>query len=229
MKNNTKNPSNLIEMPCLMADPEKYGFPKTVKTTLKYPHAHQLGILACITNDKETELVESNLNQGVDFKTVVNDPEVIKETLTQLDDNDNLRKRIMHFIPYQNPNCSMWKKSQFLFPEDKDFIVECVLVEEWQETRSFCFQVHNYNQSLFSIVENFITCDVESEELDALIDENDLFRYRSAQDASDAGYYVDYYDNIGQRFEYYYHDVDSILDRIVSMRIVETNTNKKKG
>lgn len=97
------------------------------------------------------------------------------------------------------------------------------------ESQFFCFQVHNYNQSLFSIVENFITCDVESEELDALLDENDLFRYRSAQDASDAGYYVDYYDNIGQRFEYYYHDVDSILDRIVSMRIVETNTNKKKG
>lgn len=203
---------------CLMDKHDDYGFPKTVKGDV-YTHTHQVGLLGIIYN-KATETIEdNNLSEDADIQAFMNDPQVIAESFTQLE-NDSLVPKIMYMVPYRTETCTFDQPSILELPEDCDVTLECILAEEYGLLRSFLFQTHTSNCSVLELLTDFLQNDIDDEDVNGLLDETSLFTKQTDPETNETRYVVDYYSATGESFKYYYTCGENILKHLVSVRII---------
>lgn len=209
---------------CMLTNREIYGFSDTLN--LKDPtKAHQIGVLGLMVNTTTGTIERNVLKNSLNATQFMNDPEVIVHPIHTIDKETNeLTEKTLYMAPYQPTNHSWNLPTVFQLPEyQKDVILEITLAEEDNLIRSFLYAISTDSCSLLDLLDFALEDDDDCE---SLIDEPLLLRYVEEDDGfEESGYYVDYYDEIGNKVPVFYHSLYDIKDHVVSVRMVRTNEN----
>ena len=215
---------------------KSYGFPEVLEYDDKTFHGTQKGVCICIKDNESGDIVTNNmpipyikdelgydkeavrlrlLNQLLEDRNVL----LIEEGIVQTVDGE-LKPRTIYYIPYYVADHSILKPT-VLYENisgacnvSYNISIEVLFVED-DLNRYATLNFQTRNVSIMDLVYNLFDQD-EPEELMSI-----GLCFKKETEDNEEGYYLDFYDEAGNRYELCFSILDRLRDSIVSMRLID--------
>ena len=206
-------------------------------------HGTQKGVCVCI-KDNETGVIINNsmptpnVKKGDEdsiekirsneLQKLLNDNRIllIENNITQMEDGE-LKSRTIYYLPYYVADHSFLKPT-VLYENisgacnvSYDISVEVLFVED-NLNRYVTFDFKTCNISVMDLVYGLF----EETEIHGELSEAG-FLYRKESEEFKEGFYLDFYDEAGNKYDLCFSRIDRFRDAIVSMRLIDIKRNIK--
>lgn len=222
---------------------KEYGFPEVMEYDNPSFHGTQKGVCVCI-KDNETGAIINNSMPVPDVKKgdedsiekirsnelqkLLNDNRIllIENNITQMEDGE-LKSRTIYYLPYYVVDHSFLKPTVLFdnvsdtYNESYDISVEVLFVED-NLNRYVTFDFKTCNVSVMDLVYGLF----EETEIHGELSEAG-FLYRKESEEFKEGFYLDFYDEAGNKYDLCFSRIDRFRDAIVSMRLIDIKRNIK--
>lgn len=219
---------------------KEYGFPVIMEYNNPSFHGTQKGVCICIKDNESGKIIENhmpipdtketcsddieevrleNLNRLLDDKEIL----LIEEGITQFEDG-KLKPRTIYYLPYYDTEHSILKPT-VLYENisgacnvSYDISVEVLFVED-NLNRYVTLGFKTRNVSVMDLVYNLFDQDYIEEELKTA---GVYFKEEETRD-EEKGFYLDFYDEAGNKYDLCFSRLDRLRDAIVSIRLIGIN------
>ena len=215
---------------------KEYGFPEIMEYDNSSFHGTQTGICICI-KDNETDMIIDNcmptpaVKEGDEdsiekirtdeLQKLLNDNRIllIEDRITQMEDG-KLKPRTIYYLPYYVVDHSFLKPT-VLYENISgacnvyyDISVEVLFVED-NLNRYVTLDFKTRNVSVMDLVYNlFDQAGIEEELKTAGV------YFKEETEDEEEGFYLDFYDEAGNKYDLCFSRLDRLRDAIVSMRLI---------
>lgn len=208
----------------------KYGYDPELEYKNPSFHGHQVGIVVGVFDANTNEIVRNALpgifpteeEKDAALRELIADESIIKieNVITQIDD-DKLVPRIIYYVPYAvvehsvfQPTINFANINPAINATNK--VTVEILFVEYGLNRYVTYTYYTSNVSVMNeIYDMYEPLDIPGLE------------FREETEDEDAGYYLDFYDEAGEKTELYFSDWGELMDTIVSVRILDIETRIK--
>ena len=224
---------------------KEYGFPVIMDYNNPSFHGTQKGICICI-KDNDTDMIIDNcmptpaVKEGNEdsiekiraneLQKLLNDNRIliIEDKITQMEDG-KLKPRTIYYLPY--------------YVADHSFLKPTVLYENISGTCNVSYDVSievlfvedNLNRY---VTFDFKTCNVSVMDLVYdLFNQNELgdellatgLHFKEETEDNEKGFYLDFYDEAGNKYDLCFSRLERLRDAIVSMRLIKIDSKIDDG
>lgn len=214
----------------------QYGFPEVMEYNNPTFHGTQKGICICI-KDNETGAIIDNCIPTPDIKegdegsiekiredklqNLLNDNRIlfIEEGITQMEDG-KLKPRTIYYLPYYVADHSFLKPT-VLYENisgacnvSYDISVEVLFVED-NLNRYVTLDFQTRNVSIMDLVYSLFDQNEPEDELLAT-----GLHFEEETEDEEEGFYLDFYDEAGNKYDLCFSRLDRLRDSIVSIRLI---------
>lgn len=209
----------------------KYGYSDEFEYFNPTFHGHQIGISIGVTSTKTQEIVKNHISekQGTEeernkiFLSIMNDPNIIKleKEITQFEDNHFVARTIW-LLPYAVQGHTAFRETLNFdnivcaSNASNHVVLELLFVED-ALNRYMTVSYDTANVSIMDFIREVFECGEEYPE------ELNQVEYRDDEEEG-PGYYLDFYDMAGERFELRFDCLERLRDALVSVRLLEVTT-----
>lgn len=217
---------------------EKYGYPQELDYGNSMFNGHQVGVAICIQNAITKEIEQNFLSENLgDEETrkfllgeLLHEEKAIFiiDNFTQFDENNELVPKTMYYMPYFVLEHSRFKPTVTtknignICNVSYKAKVEVLFVTENGLNRYVTLDFDTKNVSVMDLVYDiFDDCSSYHPELEAA----GITYVNETEDIeTDEGYYLDFYNEAGERFNICFTVLEELRDTIASFRLIELET-----
>lgn len=230
---------------------KEYGFPVIMDYNNPSFHGTQKGVCICIKDNESGKIIENcmpmpdtkeiysrneayprnveeirleNLNRLLDDKEIL----LIEECITQMEDG-KLKLRTIYYLPYYNTEHSILKPTVLYeniscaYNVSYDISVEVLFVED-NLNRYVTLDFKTKNVSVMDLVYDlFDQIDIEEELETAGV------YFKEETEDEEEGFYLDFYDEAGNKYDLCFSRLERLRDAIVSMRLIKIDSKIDDG
>ena len=224
---------------------KEYGFPVIMDYNNPSFHGTQKGICICI-KDNDTDMIIDNCmptpavkegNEDSIEKIRVNELQkllndnrilIIEDKITQMEDG-KLKPRTIYYLPYYVADHSFLKPT-VLYENisgacnvSYDISIEVLFVED-NLNRYVTFDFKTCNVSVMDLVYDLFNQDELGDELLAT-----GLHFEEETEDNEKGFYLDFYDEAGNKYDLCFSRLERLRDAIVSMRLIKIDSKIDDG
>ena len=224
---------------------KEYGFPEVMEYNNPSFHGTQKGICICI-KDNDTDMIIDNcmptpaVKEGDEnsiekiradeLQKLLNDNRIliIEDKITQMEDG-KLKPRTIYYLPYYVVDHSFLKPT-VLYENisgacnvSYDISIEVLFIED-DLNRYVTFDFKTCNVSVMDLVYDLFNQNELEDELLA----TGLHFEEEAED-NEKGFYLDFYDEAGNKYDLCFSRLERLRDAIVSMRLIKIDSKIDDG
>lgn len=208
----------------------KYGYEAELGYDNPRFHGHQIGICIGVIDNKTNNIVRNALpdNKPDNIKDkllreLLADESIIKveSPITQFEDG-NLVPRTVYYLPYAVEGHSIYEPTcnfANIVPASNvvnHVTIEILFVEE-NLNRYITYKYDTVNVSIFDEISDLEITDIPDV----------VYQDEDAEEGE--GYYLDFYDEAGNRIDLCFQDWERLRDTIASIRLLDVVTEIEKG
>ena len=212
----------------------KFGYPDEIQYENPNFHGHQKGVCIALKNDVTNEIEQNFISESLKDKDALleellsmNDVLLVEDHITQFDEHSNLVPKTLFYLPYAVKEHSIFKPTLNDVNVETEscnvtnrFEVEILFVKEGLN-RYMVIPYETRNISVFdSMLHTFdgiFFCDHFGED-------HELYqagvRWEEEGEDHEEGFYLDFYNEVGQAFNLGFSDMSSLRDTIASIRLL---------
>lgn len=224
-----------MKIRAINANTEKYGYPQELDYGNPLFNGHQIGVAICVQNAITKKIEENFLSESLgdretrDFllgELLREEKAVfIVDNFTQFDENNELVPKTMYYMPYFVLEHSKFKPTVItknignISNVSYKAKVEVLFVTENGLSRYVTLDFNTKNISVMDLVYDiFDGCSSYHPELEAV----GIKYVNEIEDTeTDEGYYLDFYNEAGERFNICFTTLEELRDVIASVRLIE--------
>ena len=224
---------------------KEYGFPVIMDYNNPSFHGTQKGICICI-KDNDTDMIIDNCmptpavkegNEDSIEKIRVNELQkllndnrilIIEDKITQMEDG-KLKPRTIYYLPYYVADHSFLKPT-VLYENisgacnvSYDISIEVLFVED-NLNRYVTFDFKTCNVSVMDLVYDLFNQNELGDELLAT-----GLHFEEETEDNEKGFYLDFYDEAGNKYDLCFSRLERLRDAIVSMRLIKIDSKIDDG
>lgn len=212
----------------------KFGYPNEIQYNDKTFNGHQKGICIALRNMSTNGIEQNFLSESLENRDALLEEllstegiVIVEDRITQFDEeHKNLIPKTLYYLPYAVKEHSIFK------PTVNNDNVE---TESSNVTNRFDVEILFVTDNL----NRYITVTFETRNISMFESVNDLFedcffsgfdeehqlhqagvRWKDETEDEDAGYYLDFYNEAGQRFDLLFTHIEDLKDAIASVRLI---------
>lgn len=208
----------------------KFGYPDEIQYDDKRFHGHQKGVVIGLKNVNTNKIEQNFLSESIENRDELLEELlslegviIVQENITQFDEaGKHLIPKILYYLPYAVKDHSIFQPT--LNDDNVEtrasnvsnrFEVEILFVTD-NLNRYVTIPFETRNISMFESVDDMF---------DDIFDENhELYkagmRWKDETEDEEAGYYLDFYNEAGQRFDVGFSRLEDFRDTIASVRLL---------
>lgn len=218
---------------------KKYGFHEEIEYTNATFNGHQLGIAICIKNQKTGEIEQNFLSQelGDDkirdslLKELLADKSILlmENNITQFNESKTeIVPKTIYYLPYYVDGHSVMQPTVNYENVSKtnntsyDIKVEVLFVED-ELNRYITIPIKTKNTSIMNLVYDLFG-NYDDEFLETL-----GIKWQDEDENIDVGYVLDFYNQVGEKYNLIFEDIEDLRNAIVSMRLIDIKSHIDEG
>ena len=212
----------------------KWNFPQDMNYENDNFHGHQIGVAVGMTKVSTGEICQNYLSEELGdavtreflLKELINDDSILKveKRITQFEDGD-LVDKLLYYLPYYVIDHSVlqatanYSNIHTAINVTNHCKVEVLFVED-DLNRYITMSFDSGNMSIMDLVHDAFE--------DGMEDADELAAYGIHYEIEDddkgfeeSGYYLDFYDEAGEKYDLCFNEIERLRDAIVSVRLLE--------
>lgn len=208
----------------------KFGYPDEIQYDDKRFHGHQKGVCIGLKNVNTNKIEQNFLSESIENRDALLEELLslegvilAQESITQFDEaGKNLIPKILYYLPYAVKDHSIFQPTlnddnveTRVSNVSNRFEVEILFVTD-NLNRYVTIPFETRNISMFESVDDMFD--------DTFDESHELYkagmRWKDETEDEEAGYYLDFYNEAGQRFDVGFSRLDDFRDTIASVRLL---------
>lgn len=212
----------------------KFGYPDEIQYENPNFHGHQKGVCIALKNDVTNEIEQNFISESIENKDALleellsmQDVLLVEDHITQLDEHGGLVPKTLYYLPYAVKEHSIFSPTLNDVNVETEscnvtnrFEVEILFVKEGLN-RYMTIPYETRNISVFDSVLHTFDGIFFSDHFD---ESHELYkagvRWEEESEDRQEGFYLDFYNEVGQEFFLGFSDMSSLRDTIASVRLL---------